>query len=653
MKTLLCILCIPFTFVFYAWPQQVGEQSYILQRITALPVLNHSGVKVGYEGSIDKEGKNADWDWYLYQDEKGEWVIFDVEGPGCICNLVQHRYLSSSDPLFRFYLNGDTEPAFTIRLSEFGEKYPFVAPLAESYIGPLDNGRGPIRVARSFVPVSFQQSCKVTTDVKLVGYDREKGDGGWGHIIYHSYTERNNQLPFMIQEDLLSVRDLKRQELTIPLIDPKSISVYNRPLLPGQEFLLFESDGAGVASSFRFFFEHVNADLLQDIWIRIVWDGHIQPDIYCPIGSFFGNSLGYNDTHYSLMGVGKNGFMYNTFPMPFWEGMKVSVENKGNKEQLLRLAEVTICSNTYDQVQSGYFRNTPYYTRTYTKGADSPIGRLTGHGKMVAAHVTCYGERPNIITCEGDVRVYIDGNRTPKVESDGSESCVCYGWGFPTPPEVHPFGGYDGLSDNPWSMTRLNINEYYPFYSELEFNIESGEHNNQYLEHCGTIFYYGQDSPVLIKTDSIDLQSNTSRKQHRYRVQGKTTTGTLNSFYEGTYDQVPVSGTVVRFQEEGSSEFTVRIFPDNEGVRIRRRSDQSIGRQCAEVYVDGIKVDVRNWYVVDHNPYKQWLDDEFEIPASLTKGKEQITITLKPKQIGKQLSWNESAFEIFAYKMQK
>ena len=28
---------------------------------------------------------------------------------------------------------------------------------------------------------------------------------------------------------------------------------------------------------------------------------------------------------------------------------------------------------------------------------------------MVAAHVTCYGERPHIITCEGDVRIHIDG----------------------------------------------------------------------------------------------------------------------------------------------------------------------------------------------------------------------------------------------------
>ena len=107
---------------------------------------------------------------------------------------------------------------------------------------------------------------------------------------------------------------------------------------------------------------------------------------------------------------------------------------------------------------------------------------------MVAAHVTCYGERPHIITCEGDVRIHIDGIKTPQVESDGSESYICYGWGFPTPAECNPSGGYDGLSDNPWSMTRLCLGDSYPFYSQLDFNIESGESNNQYLEHLGDCF---------------------------------------------------------------------------------------------------------------------------------------------------------------------
>jgi hypothetical protein len=33
-----------------------------MTNVNKLPILDTSGIKVGYEGSIDKKGKNADWD---------------------------------------------------------------------------------------------------------------------------------------------------------------------------------------------------------------------------------------------------------------------------------------------------------------------------------------------------------------------------------------------------------------------------------------------------------------------------------------------------------------------------------------------------------------------------------------------------------------
>ena len=65
-----------------------------LWNLIALP-LRRSGVKVHYEGSIAKIGDNSDWDWYMYEDPErnNEWVLFDVEGSGCIYNFVQHTIL--------------------------------------------------------------------------------------------------------------------------------------------------------------------------------------------------------------------------------------------------------------------------------------------------------------------------------------------------------------------------------------------------------------------------------------------------------------------------------------------------------------------------------------------------------------------------------
>jgi len=39
--------------------------------IERLPLLRPD-VQVHYEGSIDKKGGNADWDWWLYQDTNSQ-----------------------------------------------------------------------------------------------------------------------------------------------------------------------------------------------------------------------------------------------------------------------------------------------------------------------------------------------------------------------------------------------------------------------------------------------------------------------------------------------------------------------------------------------------------------------------------------------------
>lgn len=640
----------PFSVTGNAYSETVSSKSYGLSRMTDVarfPVLDRE-MKVKYEGSIDKKGGNADWDWSLYQDKKGEWVIFDVAGAGCIYNMVQHRYLSSEEPVFRFYFDGEETPRFTIRLSEFGEKYPFTEPQASCYIGPLDNGRGPIRVVRSFVPMPFRNGCRITSSVKLEGPHRDKGQGGWGHVVYHSYPTAQGIETFTGKEDYSSlVRQWKQTGVDPKIGKDRMFRMSEKKLAPGESLSLIDVYEGGVINSLKLYMAGMNPDRLQDVWIRMKWDNHEREDVLCPIGCFFGNSLGYNNTRYLLMGATTDGWFYNYFPMPFWERAHVMLENRSGETVTLGFVEVGVGENRYDRENSGYFRSSDYYTRKHTPGADSPIASMKGTGKMVAAHVTCYGERPHIITCEGDVRIHIDGIKTPQVESDGSESYICYGWGFPTPAESNPSGGYDGLSDNPWSMTRLCLGDSYPFYSQLDFNIESGESNNQYLEHLGIVFYYGQDKISLVKTDSIDMASKKSLKRHKYKVEGDVSVEMLTSCFEGDADDVEVTAMVHKFT--GESSFRVKVLPNNHGVRLRRCSDQELPRQCARVWGDGQDAGV--WYLADSNPYKRWIEDEFEIPESLTRDKSVLNIRIVPesREEGCPMSWNESAYEVFCY----
>lgn len=627
-----------------------NAQSPVADMLRALPVLDCTGSEIHYQGSIDKTGGNADWDWYLYQDDNGEWVVLDIDGPGCIDNITQHRYLTCTDPLFRFYLDGSTEPQYQVRLSQLGIDFPFSRPLADSYIGPYDNGRGPIRVARSFVPIRFSRGCKVTTDVRLFGNNRDKGESGWGHIIYHTYSQPQDSSGTP-QENTEDIRILKTRGYTLPESGSAGhIKIVPTALMPGDSCTIANINHAAVINAIRLFASKPDSTSLQNVWIQIAFDSHSQPDILCPIGAFFGNSLGLNSTEYLLMGVNVNGLMYNTFPMPFFENSKIKIFNLSHKPFDINGGMIELSDNAYTRSSVGYLRNTPYYNRTHTPGADSRIGRIDGGGKMVGAHITCWAERPNLISCEGDVHVYIDDERSPRVQSDGSESYVSFGWGFPTPPETHPFGGYDGLPDNPWSMTRLCIFDNYPFYSNLTFNIESGEHNNQYLEHAGTIFYYSSGRSLETLTDSICLADKNSTKQHCCHIDGKHSLKKTVSVFEGTYNQRPLEMEYMTYGNGSSLTFRVKIDPVNNGVKLLRTSYRKRPCQRAQVFVDGMLVDERDWYYADNNEHMSWLDDSFTIPSKYTLGKSEIRIRIVPQTHIHDTtpSWTDTSYRVYS-----
>lgn len=619
-----------------------------MERFDLLPVLR-DGVQVRYEGSIDKQGFNADWDWWLYQD-RGEWVIFDAEGPGCIYNFVQHRYPESEEPTFRFYFDGEEAPRFTIKHSEFGSKFPFVSPLADAYLGPEDNGRGPIRVVRSFVPMPFSKSCRVTSSLRLKG--AAKGDGGWGHIVYHAYQEEDDIQTFTGAESYDRLLDMWRNVGADPKpADAKEAAVHAFSELriePGMTVTVLDEQGPGhIVHILARPGDHSMAELSR-LWVRATWDDHDRPDIECPLGAFFGNELGYNPIGVLSHGMLQDGSLYHYFPMPYWKSARIELINKG--EESIRFESWAIARSPgrdvrYPEGLTGYFRSTPYYESRASQGTDSIIGRIAGRGHLVAGLVTGFTRTPGQISCEGDVRVYIDGIATPQVESDGSESWVCYGWGFPTPPEMNPSSAYDGLPDNPWSMVRLCGGDWYPFRSELVFGIESGEFNNQYIRHSGVLFYYGLDEEGMTLTDEVDIGNKKSEGIHRYRTTGSKGYYELETCYEGNEDTRLIRDT--GHETEGWSEFIVSIAPDNNGVLLRRRSDQMTGRQKANVYVDGALVRERSWYYADRNPYKRWLEDEFAIPAAYTAGKDELTIRLEYVQEGESQTWNEFYYWVF------
>ena len=172
------------------------------------------------------------------------------------------------------------------------------------------------------------------------------------------------------------------------------------------------------------------------------------------------------------------------------------------------------------------------------------------------------------------------------------------------PPQTHPFGGYDGLEDSPWSMTRLCILDNYPFYGDLSFDIESGPQNDQELRHTGAIFYYGIDDKRIEKLQKVNTDSS------------------------------------------GKVSFKVKLSKDNKGLCVVRDFYDRTPFQKAKVFVDSKLVEEREWMHVSDALFKLQDEDSFEIPSSYTEGKKCVKIEIEPCDT----LWNASSYTVWEYK---
>lgn len=487
----------------------------------------------------------------------------------------------------------------------------------------------------------YAKSCKITSDIKLEGCRRECGEGGWGHVIYHVYTDGREVETFRPdEEDYTALAAFWKRSggSVIPFERGEQEESGVFALRPGESRRVFAADGAGLIAGIRCRTKEYRREDVSALWLRAVWDGHGQADLELPFGCLFGNELGYHGGRCLLAGMSAEGSYYNEMLMPYTASAELTVTNRGTRDVVFErftVRHTTEYADFYREHPAGYFRAAPYYARRHTEGADSVIADIHGSGHIVGAVITGFGEGPEgYASCEGDVRVHIDGVRTPQIESDGSESYTCYGWGFTSPPEYNPSSGYDGRSpaSTDWSMARFMTGDCYPFLESVRFGIESGEDNRaNCLEHSGAVLYYGQDEA--------------SERENGFTCADGTPV-TLTSYFEGDDDETPVTLTG-RYPRAGCA-FRAAVPTGTAAVILRRVSDQEKGRQKAAVFVDGERVTEYPWYVADHNPCKRWLEDEFVIPARYVRGKEAVTVRVAPEDAGEGLTWNLFGLELFA-----
>lgn len=291
---------------------------------------------------------------------------------------------------------------------------------------------------------------------------------------------------------------------------------------------------------------------------------------------------------------------------------------------------------------------------------------------------------------EGDERIYVDGSRTPQVIGTATETFFQGGWYFLETAfslQLHgaPLltlleGEASGKMDA--TMYRFHVTDLVPSYDSIRFGIMHGAINNIPVTYETLAFYYAVDESSLTLTDEVDVGDPASEESHGLTIPASLPGAvTLTAFYEGDRD----GSTVGIYEEESLGELTpqeaadlnfrtivapppaplpeespdgitddgrnlaaphelrVSIGAENDGVKLRRRFDQGESRQRARVSIDGTFAGI--WTYGGINPYKRWRDDDFEVPAHLTAGKDEITVGLEPLSE----AWTAYHYWIFRY----
>ena len=167
-------------------------------------------------------------------------------------------------------------------------------------------------------------------------------------------------------------------------------------------------------------------------------------------------------------------------------------------------------------------------------------------------------------------------------------------------------------------------------------------------------YYLDQPGTCNLKlTDEFDVGKPESEKAHQYSVTGEKWAGSTAASYDRMEYQPHVATTTDDGRAfTGTSQFTVKIDPANQGVKIRRRVNRNRSNvQRTDVYVDGRLIADAPWYVCDLpvTPDIAFRDTDYEIPAAYTQGKDRLTIKLQHVAGQPDNSSNEYYYWVYCY----
>jgi len=322
---------------------------------------------------------------------------------------------------------------------------------------------------------------------------------------------------------------------------------------PGETVTIAEVAGAGIVTHIWCTIACESPNYLRKIVLRAYWDGEGTPSVECPVGDFFGMGHGRtaNFASLPLQTSSEDGKAFNCyFPMPFGDGMRMTVESECDEEVLFYYY---VDLELHRQLEADLGRFHSQWRRTVrpatpadglsnedvlfggvnVDGRDNhAIVEATGHGHYVGCLFSVYSLRRSPLWDwygEGDDMIFVDGEPglsvpdsrrrkevpddddhppiadraesaegandawPPTLHGTGTEDYFNTAW-CPTQEYSAPYhgiiaGGGPNWSD-PVTLYRFHIEDPVVFRRDIRVTIELGHANQRGDEVSSTGFWY-------------------------------------------------------------------------------------------------------------------------------------------------------------------
>ena len=478
--------------------QPVGLAFY--DSLSELPCV-YSNVESYYISSYDRTGGNDDGfrGTYsqLYVDNAGEHVIFDEKGPGCVYNFW---FTGTGRDLhwgkLKFYFDGEKKPRIECEAKEFfsGLYRPFVYPM----------------VTHSFIssggfscsaPINFAKHLKITTE-KTCGF----------YNIYYQLYRNVKIVSWRKGQDYSKLIGLFERCGSNPRGNPEKIEVASKSVVlktagsrerPETELLSVDHGGTIQYIKINPLYAP-NKYSLNHIHLRIFYDGDPAPSIDVPIGPFFGSGLGEANVRSLFVGMSTSGTYYCYLSMPFRKAIRISLQNRSHDaggEFFCEIAYTKTFLPAKDGGVVGYFGAKYNKAWPITEKSDYVLFDYKGRGAVVGQVMTVEPVKPDRKRWwEGDMRIYIDGEKKPRFHGTGHEDEYQGGWStfWLTNPYSLPLFGEpktEGLIDVFGQVNgSTTAYRFWPgkihFKKSILISTEHGNHNDTPANYSSLVYYY-------------------------------------------------------------------------------------------------------------------------------------------------------------------